>query len=116
MTLRNQEKRRYIRVPVEVEFMVKEGDSEQGLLYFAARDVSLGGAFLRSEILFELDTILELVFHLPGEDQLHAQALVVRVSDGDNGDEPGMGIRFDSLHPRTAASIKRFVSRMLSES
>ncbi len=104
-----RDRRRYIRVPVQVEFCVREGSSdEHGQLFFAGRNVSRGGAFLASDLLLEIDTHLHIRFQLPGLEPITTGALVAWISDGEDG-EPGMGISFTTLRPDYLQAIESFI-------
>ena len=106
----SKERRRYLRVPLDVEFSVVDGpNDEQGTLFFAARNVSTGGAFLASEFLFDLDTHLHIRFSLPGIGTIRTGALVAWVSDGDDM-EPGMGIQFTMLRPEYLKAIRQYIA------
>ena len=105
-----RERRRYLRVPLEVEFSVHDGPAdEHGTLFFAARNVSTGGAFLASDFLMELDTHLHIRFTIPGHGTIRTGALVVWVSDGEQM-EPGMGIQFTMLRKEYLEAIKEYIA------
>jgi Tfp pilus assembly protein PilZ len=60
----------------------------------------VGGAFLRSDLLFEVGEILNLQIDLPPNRRISAVGRVVRVSRGTAQDRvPGMGIEFVDLSP-----------------
>ena len=107
------DKRRYARIPVDVEFSVRDstgGPEEVGRLFFAARNVSAGGAFLVSDILFEKGTWLHVRFQLPSLHPIEALALVAWVNEGDDDQaEPGMGIHFSEISRIDLQAIERFV-------
>jgi len=70
---------------------------------FDSADVSGGGAFLRSDMLFEVGEILLLQFSLPDGRPIRVRGRVVRASrelrESSDGRErvPGMGIEFVGL-------------------
>lgn len=106
-----QDKRRYVRIPVRVDFYVgDEPSGESGELFFASRNVSLGGAFLASDFLLDLNTPVHVRFTLPGAKPIEADAKVAWVSE-DGDEDSGMGIEFTALAPADLASIKRFVEK-----
>jgi c-di-GMP-binding flagellar brake protein YcgR len=75
---------------------------------FSSGDVSGGGAFLRSDLLFEVGEVLNLEFDLPGGYHIRAQSRVVRVARGGQKDRyPGMGLEFLDLSPDDRAAIAR---------
>jgi hypothetical protein len=75
---------------------------------FDSADVSGGGAFLRSDMLFEVGELLLLQFALPNGRVIRARGRVVRASRGsqDGGEgKPGMGIEFVDLPAEDRAAI-----------
>lgn len=109
----DRDKRRFVRLPVHVNFTVgDDGSDESGNLYFASRNVSIGGAFLASEFLLEKGTAIAVHFELPGEVPIDAKATVAWVSD-DEDSEPGMGIAFTVIAPQSVAAIQRFIEPKL---
>ncbi len=86
-------KRKFRRRNVHVE--VRERDeSGAGEVMFDTHDVSVGGLFLRSDLLLELGEVLELEIPYKGQ-MLPAKARVVRtVRAADLKSGPGMGIEF----------------------
>ena len=59
---------------------------------FSSADVSGGGAFLRSDLLFEVGEVLQLEFDLPNGHHIGADGRVVRVARGGQKDKyPGWG-------------------------
>lgn len=106
-----RDKRRFVRVPVKVDFFVHDETLEEtGELYFASQNVSVGGAFLISDFLLETGSAVKVRFQLPGEPPMTAAAKVAWVSDGDDG-EPGMGIAFVEMAAPQRAAIQRFIDR-----
>lgn len=104
-----RERRRYHRAPLDAEFSVTDGPTdEHGTLFFEARNVSTGGAFLASDFLLELDTHLHVRFTLPGMSPIRTGALVVWISDGEDM-EPGLGIQFTTLRPEYLEAIKEYI-------
>jgi Tfp pilus assembly protein PilZ len=67
---------------------------------FDSADVSGGGAFLRSDILFEVGEVLLLQFALPDGRQVRALGRVVRATrevDQGRDRQAGMGVEFVDL-------------------
>ena len=107
----SKDKRRFLRVPVEVEFRVTEdGADEHGHLFFYSRNVSKGGAFLISDLLLSKGSAVFVKFQLPGEDLIEVLAEVVWVDEAD-GQEAGMGIEFTRFTTENRAAIERFLAR-----
>jgi Tfp pilus assembly protein PilZ len=91
--------RRYDRRQAELPVTVRSSDSKvQAGIHLDSADLSEGGAFLRSELLFEVGESLELEIPLPSGEVVKAAGRVVRVSRH-RGRETlaGMGIEFTRL-------------------
>jgi Tfp pilus assembly protein PilZ len=75
------------------------GAKVTGAIHLDSADLSEGGAFLRSELLFEVGDTLELAIPLPSGQEIKATGKVVRVSQsrGERDGTPGMGIEFTEL-------------------
>jgi hypothetical protein len=86
--------RRYERKPVAAKVTGKE-DAGFGHLFFDSQDLSLGGAFLKADLLLEIGEELALELSLPDGRKFDARARVawVRRSEGSGG----MGIEFLDL-------------------
>jgi uncharacterized protein (TIGR02266 family) len=100
--------RKHARSSLELPVVVTDtGSSARGGIRFDSADVSGGGAFLRSDLLFEIGEVLTIEFDLPGGRRIRAQGRVVRVSrDGGKDRFPGMGIEFVDLSPEDRAAIE----------
>lgn len=100
--------RRFDRRPAELPVTVRAGGQEvEGGIHLDSSDMSEGGAFLRSELLFEVGESLDLEIPLPSGQVVKAAGRVVRVArDAAAGVLPGMGIEFTklSLQDRRAIS------------
>jgi hypothetical protein len=112
---RNQ--RKFERRPAELPVTVRAAGSKiEGGIHLDSLDVSEGGAFLRSQLLFEVGEILQMEIPLPGGIVVKATGKVVRVSRGRTDSEgkptvPGMGIEFTRL----AMSDRRAITTSLSQ-
>jgi c-di-GMP-binding flagellar brake protein YcgR len=88
---------------------VSDADSKARVgIRFDSADVSGGGAFLRSDMLFEVGELLVLQFSLPNGRVIRARGRVVRASRGvDEGKDrfPGMGIEFVDLPAEDRAAV-----------
>jgi Tfp pilus assembly protein PilZ len=92
--MRRFDRRRAI-FPVSVR---TAGAKTEGSIHLDSADLSEGGAFLRSELLFEIGDTLELEIPLPSGQPIKAMGRVVRVSQsGEPDSTPGMGIEFVQL-------------------
>jgi hypothetical protein len=96
--------RKHGRASLELAVLVRDALSRaRGSIRFESADVSGGGAFLRSDLLFEIGELLTVEFDLPGGPHVCARGRVVRVS---YGGAPGMGVEFVDLAPEDRAAIE----------
>ena len=103
------EQRAFPRKAVELPVLVYDaGNRVRGAIRFDTRDLSLGGAFLRSDLLFEPGEELELEFELPSKLLVRARSKVVRVVRDGNPNDAGMGIAFLSLGD--ADAVRAFIT------
>jgi hypothetical protein len=125
--------RKHARATLEVPVVVSHvADPAHRQIRFAVADVSGGGAFLRSDLLFEIGELLTIDFDLPGGRHVRVRGRVVRVSrtmvepaaaaeaSPVNGKppsaqraprssrdrHPGMGVEFLDLAPEDRAAIE----------
>lgn len=107
------ELRRHPRAPVELPITVADGANRvEGRIRFDTQDMSIGGAFIRSDLLFELGEELSLEFKLPDGHKVSARGRVVRVNRESGEESPaGMGIQFVLLADRDKAAIQQLVKR-----
>jgi Tfp pilus assembly protein PilZ len=99
--------RRFDRRPAELPVTVRAAGSKvEGSIHLDSSDLSEGGAFLRSELLFEVGEVLELEIPLDGQ-VVKAAGKVVRVARGKApaGKAPGMGIEFTRLSVQDRRAI-----------
>ncbi len=92
------EQRRHPRRPVAVRFSCRD-EAASGQLSFDSGDISVGGAFLKSEVLLEQGDELSLEFDLPpGGRAVRARASVAWVRRFPKpGEDAGMGVKFLDL-------------------
>jgi c-di-GMP-binding flagellar brake protein YcgR len=106
---RRQHERRPVELPVVIE---DAANRVRGKVRFDSRDLSVGGAFLRSDLLFEVGEELRVDFSLPDGHRIHARGRVVRVSrERDGGQVPGMGIEFIALADVDRDAVRAFIAR-----
>lgn len=107
----DQPKRKFRRRLLKVEVRAHD-ETGAGEVVFDTHDISIGGAFLRSELLLELGEILNLELPLrPGQPPMRVQAKVVRAVRGrDSKSGPGMGIEFVNPSPELRDALTRFLS------
>jgi len=102
------EHRKHPRTSFRAEFRSADADGA-GELVFESMDLSRGGAFLQSELLFEVGEALALEFSPPGAPHpLRAQARVAWVrSFPRDGEQAGMGVEFLSMADEDRAELAR---------
>ena len=101
--------RRHTRKPVDVEF--KSDDSSGfGALYFDSGDISLGGAFLISDLLLEESEELTLELDLPtrGTVKILARVMWVRLFPKD-AEPAGMGVQFVNLSEADREALAKLI-------
>ena len=105
---RRQHERRPVELPVVIE---DAANRVRGKVRFDSKDLSVGGAFLRSDLLFEVGEEVRVEFSLPNGHRIHGRGRVVRVSrERDEGQEPGMGIEFIALTDPDRDAVRAFIS------
>jgi hypothetical protein len=108
-----RDQRKFQRTPTELAVKVRAAGSRvEGGIRLDSTDVSEGGVFLRSDLLFEIGEVLELEIVLPEGTTVQATGRVVRVARRRAEDSvPGMGIEFT----RMAMSDRRAIADRLRE-
>jgi uncharacterized protein (TIGR02266 family) len=83
-----------------------------GEIRLDTEDLSIGGAFLAADLLFEVGEVLSLSFSLPGSERLiRARGRIAWVSRGESGTKPpGMGLEFLDLSDDDRAAIEAALS------
>ena len=101
--------RRFMRHPVSVEFRAHEANQAQhGDILFDVLNMSQGGAFLRSDVLLDIGTTLEIV--LPFEFfQGAVTGRVAWVTRGDKDHAPGMGIEFTGIDEAERVKLNEWI-------
>lgn len=105
--------RQHARSPVELPISISDAANKvEGHIEFNTGDLSVGGAFIRSDLLFEVGEELQLDFAMPDGRQVRARGKVVRVAR-DSGDDviPGMGIQFVALTDADRDAIRELCTR-----
>jgi hypothetical protein len=104
--------RRHIRKPISVEFKGTES-SGVGELFFEAADLSLGGTFLKANVLLEEGERLWLQFQVPGVPKvMYAEGRVRWVRRFPQADEcGGMGVEFETITETDRAVLDRYLAR-----
>jgi len=103
--------RKHTRGSLELPVLVSDADSKVRTgIRFDSADVSGGGAFLRSDMLFEVGELLMLQFSLPSGRTIRVRGRVVRATrENANGEAgrktSGMGVEFVDLSAEDRAAI-----------
>jgi hypothetical protein len=106
--------RKHARSAVDLPVTVSDATNRvHGTIQFDTQDLSVGGAFIRSDLLFEIGEELAVAFHLPSGHAVNARTRVVRVArdTGDDGTAAGMGIQFVTLSDADRDAILALVTR-----
>ena len=114
----DRQNRRFLRVPIAVEFRVRDADDALGGdIQFDCIDLSAGGAFLRSDYLLEQGDKLEVSFELPDrKERVTVQARVAWVAKTSTiKGEAGMGIEFVDMSEAERNAVAAFVRLQVSE-
>jgi len=78
-----------------------------------ARNINEGGIFVETATPHPLGTRVDLQFRLPGSDEpVRIKGTVVRLSEGEGGESPGLGIEFESLDGPTRQRINQLVRKL----
>ena len=112
MSSDNQDLRSHPRSDVHLPVALGDAtNSVEATICFDTHDLSLGGAFLRSELLLEVGEQLELMFHLPEGKCIRTTGRVVHVAREAGADGPaGMGIAFADLSARDREAVRAFLA------
>ena len=99
--------RKHTRGSLALPVMVGDAASKARVgIRFDSADVSGGGAFLRSDMLFEVGELLLLQFSLPDGRAIAARGRIVRATREDGKSRfSGMGVEFVDLSPEDRAAI-----------
>ncbi len=110
--------RRYGRKTAELAVTVRAaGNKVEGGIRLDSADVSEGGAFLRSSLLFEIGELLHLEIPLPTGAIIKTNGKVVRVAKSRGKDVvPGMGIEFLNLSPQDRKALASSLPAMEARS
>jgi len=119
MTTPNQERRRYVRLPMEDNMMVRYG--HRGLFNFGScRDLSPGGLFIATKTPAPFGSEITIKFTLPGHEQpLNIQGKVVRVHRDTRNrtttKTPGMNVHFTKMGRQTEENLKSYLAPKLRQ-
>jgi c-di-GMP-binding flagellar brake protein YcgR len=94
------------RVPVAVEARVRL-PQDANWVPFETRDVSAAGAFLSSQLLFDVGTRCAVEIPLPDGSRFRGHAQVVRLDWGSSRTSAGMGLEFLHVPDLDRRRLKR---------
>ena len=82
-----------------------------------ARNINEAGIFIETDNPQQVGSSVQLQFQLPGsDDPIEVAGTVVRISDGNDGNEPqGVGIEFDELNEEARQRINDLIRRLRAE-
>lgn len=115
-----KDNRTFKRAGITLKIKVKESETDISV-NFNIRDLSEGGIFVHSSLLWEPGQKFELSFNLPGtEHEIKASGEVARAEDkyflieDPDTDEPipGMGIRFTKITAADKQLIKDYIASL----
>ena len=110
------EQRAHQRLPLEVPVRIADGRSRvDGTIRLDMRDLSEGGAFLRSQLLFEVGEEMVVEFRLPSESPagttVRALARVAHVVQSPSLAVAGMGVAFTDVPAWDREAMRDFLAR-----
>ena len=109
MTGTHTTQRRHARHPLKVEF---KGLDARGELHFTGADLSVGGSFIRSDLLLEQGEPLSLEFWVPGVPRpMRAEGRVAWVRRfPEPSQQSGMGFEFLSMSEEDRAVLAEYLA------
>ncbi len=98
------------------EFLVRVNYSTVDELFSEfSRDINEGGLFIETDTPRPAGTLVSMFFTLPGSDEpIETLGRVVRLSEGDAEEPPGMGIEFDDLTAEARIRIDALIRALRS--
>lgn len=112
--------RLFRRAPISLKIRMKESGEDISIKFDTA-NLSEGGIFVKSSILWEPTQEFDLSFILPDhEHEIHVKGIVVRnedkyflISDHDEEESiPGMGIKFIDLSEEDRMAIREYIDSL----
>lgn len=104
-------KRKHARRALSVDVRAASTDARGSELVFESVDVSIGGAFLRSDLLLELGDQLDMAIPLPKQTPVRALGRVVWVTrDPRIKGNAGMGIEFVDMTEDDRQRLAKFLT------
>ena len=110
------------RAPISLKISISEDTADDISIKFDTANLSEGGIFVKSALLWEPGQVFNLSFTLPGtEKEIHVKGVVARSDDKysifteKDSSIPGMGIKFVDLSDEDRLIIKDFISQLDSK-
>jgi uncharacterized protein (TIGR02266 family) len=116
----SRDNRNFTRTPLSMKIRLTESGDDISIK-FDISNLSEGGVFVKSSILWEPDQEFDLSFTLPGQEkEIKAKGKVARSEDSysifvpqeSDSSIPGMGIKFIEISDEDKALIKEFIESM----
>lgn len=108
----DESKRQYLRHSLEAKIDVIEG-SLGVKIRFETSNVSQGGVFIESDLLYDEGEVIWFSFTLPGAMEIRTRGRVVwakkEVDESDPQDRPGMGVEFLDLSEAERAALEGYL-------
>jgi uncharacterized protein (TIGR02266 family) len=113
----SRDNRNHFRAPVSMNIRLCESGDDISIK-FDISNLSEGGVFVKSSILWEPDQEFDLAFTLPGQDkEIKAKGKVARsddhysifVPEQNDSSIPGMGIQFIEISEEDKELIRKFL-------
>jgi hypothetical protein len=105
--------RRHLRYAINLRFTFEfDGQFCQAF----SRDISLNGAFLKTDRLLPPGTHLQIGFHLPGDGvRICCGGVVRRVAENEAKHKgvSGLGVEFEGIHDEELGVLEQFIRRHL---
>jgi len=105
----SQERRRYTRVPTQIEVNVLHDDD---YIISLSKDISVDGMFITTDNPPAVGTIQELSFSIGNLKKVSVKAMVMWVNKKENGQDHGMGVQFIDVSEELKDVILRIVNRV----
>lgn len=104
------DRRRWERIDLVVRVNYKTVDE---LFSEFARNINEGGVFVETETPSEIGSSVAMQFQIPGSHEpIQVMGRVVRVTEGDHHEPPGMGIEFEDLDDQSRDLINGLVRNL----
>jgi len=104
------DRRRFERTDCVVRVAYKTVDE---LFSEFARNINEGGLFVETDSPTAVGSLVALEFNIPGSaEPIQVMGRVVRTSDGDRDEPPGMGIEFENLDRQSRDLINDLVRNL----